>query len=286
MRTKAIVAGVDGSSWSASALGWAADEARLRGAPLTVLHAFEWPVMGVPLGGAPAGYDPREVARRMLLDSAAYARSRAPGVPVTSRMDVGSATPRLLAAARDAAMVVVGSRGLGGFSGLLAGSVSVQVAEHADGPVVVVRGHARADGPILLGVDATAAESATGWAFDEAARRGTGVLAVRAWPPGPGAAPDLADPDEETVAERLYRQLDDWRQKYPDVPLERADERGHPGDVISRLSAGAQLAVVGARGRGGFRGLLLGSTSQAVLRHAYCPTAVVRDVPDGEVVAG
>lgn len=286
MRTKPIVVGVDGSGWSESALGWAADEARRRRLPLIVLHAFEWPVMGVPLSGVPAGYDPREVARRMLLESAARARSRAAGLEVTSRMDVGAAAPRLLAAARGAAMLVVGSRGLGGFSGLLAGSVSLHLAEHAPCPVVVVRadGPARIDGPIVLGVDGPAADPAAAWAFDEAARRGATLLAVHAWPAGTGGAPDLADPDEEETAARVYEQLGGWQRKYPEVPLERVDARGHPAALLAEQGVGAQLTVVGARGRGGFRGLLLGSTSQALLRHAYSPVAVVRDAAPDESV--
>jgi len=279
MNHQPIVVGVDGSSWSEAALEWAMVEARRRTAPVVVLHAFEWPMMGVPLSGVPSGYDPRQAARVMLLGATERARTRAPGVEVTSRLENGPPARLLLAESRRAGLLVLGSRGLGGFAGLLAGSVATTVAEHASCPVVVVRGDGayRTDGPVLAGVDGPAADAAIGWAFDAAALYSVPLLAVHAWPPGPARVPDLSDPDEEEAAIRTYEQIGRWQQKYPRVRLDQLDVRGHPGAVLAEQSVGAQLAVVGARGRGGFARLLLGSTSQALLRHAHCPVVVVRE---------
>ncbi|BCJ33405.1 universal stress protein [Actinocatenispora thailandica] len=279
MRNAPIVVGVDGSSWSEAALDWAAAEAVRRDTALSVLYAFEWPIMGIPFSGVPAGYDPRQQARQMVLRMADRAREQAGSVQVTSRLDNGPAARRLLLAAEQASLVVVGSRGLGGFSGLLAGSVSMQLAEHCSRPVVVVPsgdgGHA--DGPIVLGVDGPASDPAIGWAFEEAAAHRAPLVAVRVWPERPAHAPDLADPDEEDAAVASYEQLERWHQKYPKVTLEVRDLRGHPAALLVEQSSTARLAVVGARGRGGFSGLLLGSVSQGLLRHTHCPVAVVRN---------
>ncbi|BCJ34044.1 universal stress protein [Actinocatenispora thailandica] len=274
-----IVVGVDGSSWSEAALDWAAAEAVRRDTTLTVLYAFEWPIMGVPFSAIPTGYDPRQPARRLVLRMADRARALVPSLQVTSRLENGPPVRRLLSAADRASLVVVGSRGLGGFSGLVVGSVSLQVAEHCDRPVVVVRGDgpARTDGPVVVGVDGPAGDPAIGWAFEEAAARRTGLVAVRVWPTGPTPAPDPGDPAERDVAAASHEQLERWHQKYPQVPLEMRDLRGHAAALLAEQSAAAQLVVVGARGRGGFAGLLLGSVSQGVLRQARCPVAVVRD---------
>lgn len=276
----AIVVGADGSGWSEAALDWAADEASRLRASVLVVHAFQWPVMGVPLTGVPARYDPRETARRMVAE--AVARVRSAGVPVEGKVESGAPAACLLAAGRGAAAIVVGNRGLGGFTGLLAGSVSVQLAEHAPCPVVVVRPNAAipADAPVVLGVDPPGSDRAACWAFAEAARRDVPLIAVHAWPVAVGAPPDLGDPDEESEAERIYEMLRRWHKEFPAVRLDGYDARGHPAAVLIDRAADAQLAVVGARGRGGFRGLLLGSTSQALVRHAPCPVAVVPDTSD------
>jgi nucleotide-binding universal stress UspA family protein len=279
MGSAPIVVGIDGSSWSKAALEWAAEEAACRGADLTVLSAFEWPIMGIPFSEVPAGYDPRRQAREMLLRMAAHARAVDGSLRVTSRLENGAPVRRLLAAAQQASMIVVGTRGLGGFSGLLVGSVSRQLAEHCDRPVVVVRpdGVADSDGPVVVGVDGPASDPALGWAFEHAAARGVPLVAVRVWTAGPEPAPDLADAREEEAAVASYEQFERWCQKYPQVVSEIRDRRGHPVAVLAEESRTAQLLVVGARGRGGFAGLLLGSVSQGVLGHARSPVAVVRN---------
>jgi len=274
-----IVVGIDGSSFGEAALSWAAGEAALRSAPLVLVYAFQWPLMGHPISNIETVDTEPELARQMLLDHACTARELAPRIEVGSRMIFGSPARTLLEMGRGAEMVVVGSRGLGGFAGLLAGSVSLQVAEHSDSPAVVVRASGTPGGPILVGLDGHLSEAALGWAFDEAARHGATLLAVHAWaePDGhDGPAPDLDDPVEADASERLFDVLARWRHKYPMVPVTEEHTRGHPVPVLLERAATARLMVVGSRGRGGFAGLLLGSTSQGVLRHAPCPVAVIR----------
>jgi nucleotide-binding universal stress UspA family protein len=190
----------------------------------------------------------------------------------------------LLAEARDAVLLVLGNRGLGGFAGLLLGSAAVQVSAHADCPVLVVRGEPRADGPVVVGVDGSElSDLAVGFAVEEAARRGTALVAVHAWlhpvPLGPGdVLPLVYDLDALAAEEErvLAEAVAGYAERYPEVPIRQQLVRGNPSRVLVDASAEAQLVVVGARGRGGLAGMLLGSVSHAVLHHARCPLAIVR----------
>ena len=139
-----IVVGVDGSEESKRALGWAADEARLRDARLVAVLAWTpavvapgpWPAIEVPMP------DPDELETGMTAAlSSAVDEVLGPerDIEVEQRVVRGSAAPMLVEAARDAELLVVGSRGHGGFAGLLLGSVSQQCAHHASCPVVIVR---------------------------------------------------------------------------------------------------------------------------------------------------
>ncbi|HEY8546966.1 MAG TPA: universal stress protein, partial [Acidimicrobiales bacterium] len=132
-----VVVGVDGSPVAQRALRWAIDEARARGARLDVVHAWSAPVVGGPF--AIVAFEPTlaEQAANEIVDRALAAEDTT-GVDVQRGVTCGAAAPALLAAAQGAGLVVVGSRGRGGFQRLLLGSVSQQVAQHAPGPVVVV----------------------------------------------------------------------------------------------------------------------------------------------------
>ncbi len=282
-----VVVGVDGSEVALHAVRAAAREAADRHRPLRVVHAFIWPLMGVPLGpapGAPAGGGLRNQAEQCVAEAVAEAGKAAPDVAVSGTVVDGAAAAVLLAESRDAALVVLGSRGLGGFAGLLIGSVAVQVSSRADCPVLVVRGEPRADGPVVVGVDGSElSQEAVGFAFEEAARRGTELVAVHAWlyptPAGPGdILPLVYDLDafrqeeERTLAESVAG----WSERYPEVPVRQRLVRGSPARALVEESRTAQLVVVGARGRGALSGLLLGSVSHAVLHHAHSPLAIVR----------
>ena len=178
-----ILAGYDGSPGSEQALTWAAREARGREAVLTVCQAW---ALGYP--AAPTEVAAFESARRngeqTLAQGVRRARAVMGSLEVRPLLAAGPAATVLCERSGDAEMVVVGSRGHGGLAGLLLGSVSWQVAAHARGPVVVLRGHWRpaagyVPGPVVVGVDGTAASAAAaGFAADEAALRGTALLAV------------------------------------------------------------------------------------------------------------
>lgn len=289
-----VVVGVDGSPSSLEAVAVAAREARLRGCGLKVVHAFFWPAVHAPLGpwsAASAEEALREVAGRVVTEAVEHARSVAPDVEVGDSVVAGGPLTVLEAQSRTAALVVVGSRGLGGFAGVMLGSTAVHLAAHGRCPVLVVRDRADVTGPVLLGVDGSpAAEAAVEFAFAEAALRGTGVEALHAWTPWNVPVPPSPDPSEPyarapgALADGERRLLAEAvagrRERYPDVPVVETVVRGGAREALIGASAKAGLLVVGARGRGGFTGLLLGSVSQAVLHHAHCPVTVVRGSGD------
>ncbi|MET8234592.1 universal stress protein [Micromonospora sp. NPDC005298] len=284
-----VVVAVDGSTSALEAVRVAAREAVTRGRPLRVVHAFIWALYGVsmePAPGAPTDSGFRRQAEQLVADAVAEAGKVAPDLAVTSAVVDGAPTPVLLAEARDAALLVLGSRGLGGFGGLLIGSVAVQVSARAGCPVLVVKGEARADGPVVVGVDGSALSTeALGFAFEEASLRGTGLVAVHAWiiPVAPSDLLPIGYDVDALVAEEereLAEAVAGWSQRYPDVPVRRHVAYGAPARMLVQESAAAQLTVVGARGRGALAGMLLGSVSHAVLHHAHSPVVIVRNRED------
>lgn len=282
-----IVVGVDGSQSGLDAVRVAVQMGSERHRPVRVVHAFIWPLMHVPLGpavSAPAEGGLRHDAERIVGTAVDLAHLVNPNVETVGAVVEGAASPVLLHEARDAALVVVGDRGLGGFTGLLVGSVAVQLAAHAPCPVLVVRGAEQPGGPVVVGVDGSGhSDLAVGFAFEEAAFRGVPLHAVHAWTHPVASEPgDMLPPvyDVDDVGNEEARLLSEavagWCDRYPEVKVRKTVVRGRASRVIVEESAHAQLLVVGARGRGGFTGLVLGSVSQAALHHARCPVAVVR----------
>jgi nucleotide-binding universal stress UspA family protein len=148
----------------------------------------------------------------------------------------------------------------------------------------VVHGPGAAAGPVVVGLDgSTASEQALQYAFQAAARAGAALWAVHGWddlgvlhsPIAPAEA--LPVNEIEAAAHRmLAEQLVSWQEKYPDIIVERQVIHQQPAAALIELGDRARMIVVGSRGRGGFARLLLGSVSQAVVRHATCPVAVCR----------
>ncbi len=285
MDTTEVVVGFDRSAPSLTALHWAAAEAGRRGVPLRVVLAYHWRFPGAErMAGEDFAETVHQQARTIVAEAVVRARKVTPGLDAHGSTVEGQAAAALLEAAGQAALTVVGHRGRGGFASLLLGSVGLQVATHADGPVVVVRGRAdAANGPVLVGVDGSPqAAIAAGVAFEEAAARHCAVLAARAHPDltAPWAIEPPAGHDAAAEADRLRteltQQLAGLRSRYPQVPVEYQVRQGQAADVLTYLSLQAQLVVVGTRSHGGFAGLLLGSVAQQLLQHSDCPVLIAR----------
>lgn len=278
----AVVVGVDGSDAAADAVRWAAREAAHRHADLLVVHAFD--VAGLYADGAVAPLlddvedRMRAEADEVLGAARTVAGEAAPGVAVTAREDRGAPAAVLVEESRSASLLVLGSTGRGTV-GTALGSVTLTVASHAECPVVVVRGTRRDDGDVLVGVDGgPLSDTALAHAFAAASAHDAGLTALYAWHDGTspalraaGAFDRLRDDEERALAERLAG----WSQRYPDVGVERVIERSAPASALVEHSRRSRLVVVATRGRGGFRGLLLGSTGLSLVQAADCPVMLV-----------
>jgi nucleotide-binding universal stress UspA family protein len=298
-----VVVGIDGSPSASRAAVWAAREAVLLRRPLTLVYAYEWPADEGP-GRTAFRANPiyREAflgyARERIGWATERVRNAVPEVHLTAELVVGRPVTVLTERSAQAALVVLGSRGFGGVSGLLLGSVAIGLVSHAHCPVVIVREDERhpenevsieAGAPVVVGIDGSPmSEAALAYAFGSASVHGAPLVAVHAWRLDaedsrlvPYINLDTVCEEEEALA---AEQLAGWADKYPDVPVRRMVVNDRPSRALLQQSSGARLLVVGARGRGGMAGLLLGSTSQALIHRAACPVAVVR--PPADTIQG
>lgn len=291
-----IVVGVDGSDPALCALDWAAAEARRRQVPLNIVTSYTIPVFAA--SSMDAGYATlddqviRDGAQEVL--DAARDRVGDIGVDVRLRIESGDPAGVLMELSEQADLVVVGTRGRGGFVGRLLGSVSSALPAHAKCPTVVVPlcVSQRASGDpairdvVVVGVDGSdRARRAVLVAAEQASARGIPLRVVCALPPVSGSLAWMpATVDQEALTIDVRRQLSVGKRwlasHFPDLVIETDVIDGSPIEVLIEESAKATLMVTGSRGRGGFAGMLLGSTSQGVLHHSKGPVLVVPDSPD------
>ena len=286
--TRPITAGVDGSEESIAALAWAGREAVRRGLPLRVVHA--WRFQRHEAFDVGDRDTQGQWVRDAVSEAARTVTERHPGLAVTTDVVEEGAVDALVAAAADAELLVLGSRGHGRVVGFPVGSVGQQVIAEAPRPVVLVRAGdepaAEAAGrEIVVGQHGDPEDSAAalGFAFETAAARGATVRAVRAWtlPPvfaySPGSLKllDEAGGMEPYETKALTGALKPWRERFPDVPVVEHVEMGSAGQVLLSAAGQAQLVVVGRRARRTAVGTRIGSVAYGVLHHAGCPVAVV-----------
>ncbi|QDQ97365.1 universal stress protein [Tomitella fengzijianii] len=286
---KPVIVGTDGSDHARLAVRWAAHHAHLHGAPLLIVTAVSAPVAYGMGGNLPQEFFTalEEDGARILREATAEAHDVASGLEVESVVKLEATGPALLALSERGRTIVVGTRGLSGLASAFMGSISSLVARHAACPVVVVRSEddqapAPVSGPVVVGVDGSEnSAKAVATAVREASARGATLVAVHAWSDVPLSTMDpIAQVrglfDEAAVADAvLSEQLAGYSDDNPDLNIEHVVVLDRPDTAILDHAEGAQLVVVGSRGRGGFAGLMLGSTSIKVLRSARCPVMVV-----------
>ncbi|WP_372404529.1 universal stress protein [Streptomyces luteireticuli] len=292
--TGRVVVGFDGSDPALRALDQAAEEALRRDAALEVVCGWPWGLRAPGTGADPRGKRQRPGEMRgadegqMLYDAgravtdAAVERiaSRHPGLRTEPHLTTEPAARALLRAGRDAAVTVVGTRGHGGFAGLLLGSVGLRVAAHCSGPLLVVRGGtAGTRGVVLVGLASEADTDAVRFGFQEARRRGAALRVLHAWqypavPPGAGPWEDtgLQHTREAAVPAFATAVL---REEYPDVEVRTEAVYEGAGRALVEASAEADVVVLAAHRPRHPLGLQLGPVTHAVLHHAHCPVTLI-----------
>ncbi|MFG2030747.1 universal stress protein [Streptomyces sp. NPDC048825] len=286
-----VVVGTDGSAGAARAVRWAAQEAALRHQPLHIVCAVDLDL--AERLSADTARRVREAARSLLAEAAAAASSRAPGLAVSTEVGREPAADSLLRAAAVTApqkpgvttaeaTMVVGSRGLGGFSTLLLGSVGLTVAGQAKCPVVVVRGTEQpSSGAVVVGVRDEGDLEAVRFAGETARRHNASLRLLSTWTylqyvASMAPMADVVRVAVEAEAAASTRMLGSVREEFPDLKVtEEVVRVPSPAGELVAASLRADLVVVGARRTAHHVGRGLGRVTHAVLQHAHCPVAVV-----------
>jgi nucleotide-binding universal stress UspA family protein len=296
VQTHRIVVGIDGSEGARRALEWAAAQARLTGSVLDIVTAS---------GESHALADPhvnRETEQKDIDEASVQARTVAPGATIATRVFDGAPAPVLIEESEGADLLVVGTRGRGGFASLVLGSVSRRCVHQAHCPVVVVSAtesdQLAAQGPsrnteaattaaaeqphrIVVGVDgAPSSIAAAEWAATQAELSGATLEALMTWewPATYGWAPGATEYDPRYDCEVMVEDaLNPIRDRHPSIRIEAIVEEGHPAQHLLEAADGADLLVVGCHGEGELAGMLLGSVTEHCVAHARCPVVVVRD---------
>jgi nucleotide-binding universal stress UspA family protein len=280
---KELVVGLDGSDHSRMALRWAAAVSEAAKVPIRAVQAWSHPRSAVlPVGpdAVPASEMDEQARQDIAAITADVLGSSAASAAVTADVRTGPPAGAILQAVVPDSVLVLGSRGRGGFAGLLLGSVSQECVEYAPCPVVVVRTDRSlaSDDVILVGKDGSpGAQGALEWAHTLAAATGADLHAVHAWQPTMSERPPR-------VGERLRSEaasaVEGWTQPVSD-DIETQEREGDPRDVLvttaQRLDPA--LVVVGRRGAGGLRSMLLGSTANHLVRHSSTNVAVIPGPP-------
>ncbi|MBD3002556.1 MULTISPECIES: universal stress protein [unclassified Streptomyces] len=289
-----VTVGLDGSPESLAAADWAACEAQRRELPLRLVHALDWHSFTyAPLTGVESL---TRWAERLPSDTAARLRRGHPGLRVVHEQVAREPVPSLLAAAENAELLVLGSRGLSRVTGLLVGSVALSVVARAEPPVVLVRtGGADRGGDrrtraaatasprlarrdVVLGLDLRRpAAPVLDFAFDAAARRAATLRVIHGWSPSSASGcPALFGTGQSAqIASELTDVLRPWQAKFPGVEVSEQAVVGSPAGHLVDASAHAVLMVVGRFTHGPRPGPSVGPVTHSVLHHSSAPVAVI-----------
>ncbi|MEV8312269.1 universal stress protein [Streptomyces flavidovirens] len=281
-----VIVGVDQGPGHDDLVRFAAREAALRQRPLSIAHAFELPLPGGSVSDQEESHSAAKASAQLVEHYERLAREEVPSLSVGGELIMGHAAAGLIERSADAELIVIGRRGSGGFPRLPLGSVSWQVATHADCPVVVVRPADPAERPdnrVVVGVDTDDASlQALDLAYLEADLRGARLDVVHcafdiATSPTGAITTVPVDPAVVRSGQREFfdGELRRRRDRHPDVEVNLRMDHASPAPLLVEASTGACLLVVGSHRRTGVRRFLLGSVSAEVLHTAHCPVAVV-----------
>ncbi|MER6977836.1 universal stress protein [Streptomyces carpinensis] len=277
-----VLVGIDDTSHSRLALNWAAAEAQVNGMALRIVHSVgPGPEIGYDETGAGLTEQVFQAATGMLEDCRALVGADHPNLPVDTALVHGNPAEAILDSAEDADIVVLGTRGRGGFAELLLGSVSLKVAAHADRPVVVTRGDTEraTGGDIVAGIRDDRDEPAVRFALAQADRRRATVRLVHAWTPLRHAGLVVPQVDDVDREQREHAQLLNRAARvagdFPQVHVATELAVGSPASALVEASRRAGLVVLPRHPAEGGLGLPLGTVTHAVLHHAACPVAIV-----------
>jgi nucleotide-binding universal stress UspA family protein len=292
------VVGIDGSEAAAHALDWATGHALGRTSRLQLVTSWQAPISGSTIEGVPAGSSSLDrdllvKGAQRLVDVAADGVAHLDGISINPIVAHGGPSAVLLDAADDAALLVVGSRGRGGFKRLLLGSTSTQCATHASGPTAIVPRAASTESAtdIVVGIDGSDNSiAALVWAL-AFAQPGTRVEALSVWDISPIAvgADQFFFPEATDLAEERFHHLVDnvvaehtdgsAPDTAGDVTIERTFVTGVPRRILAERSLSTDLMVLGARGHGAIGSALMGSVSTWTLHHTETTTVIVPAPP-------
>jgi nucleotide-binding universal stress UspA family protein len=291
-----IVVGYDGSESAGAAVDWAASEAERQGLPLTVLHVIDYTrVVPGPIRPQAWPEPTDEMIGQIADDGVARAQKHAVTVEVVPATELGHPAPLLIEASRQARLVVLGTRGHGPVAAAIVGSTAFAVSGQAHCPVVIVRGDSShlpgPHRPVVVGVDdSPGADAALRHAAQVAAETHAPLIILSAHQPPPlliwtRVVLSTAETQEYRELDSLLRTSADTvtaaaagtaQELYPQLQISQQARQGSAAALIANADHRAGLLVVGARGRGGFAGLHLGSVGHRLIHSAGCPVAVVR----------
>ncbi|MCX4238726.1 universal stress protein [Streptomyces sp. NPDC020707] len=296
-----VTAGVDGSVESLATAHWAAREAVRRGAPLRLVHAWQWHPR--PPASVPMGNSEHEWAQATLNQVVGSVRAAHPDLHIDSRLVSDSPVGALLASPDETELLVLGSRGLGGLAGFMVGSVSQRVVARSVRPVVLVRAgraaadehsttpggkepspqtHGTSNRDVVLGLDVRhPCDELIEFGFEAARLQGAALRVVHAFSVPSADGADLhavtgAGAEVLAAQERaVVAALRPWCAKYPEISVTETVSEGRPAAALAHASSEARLVVVGRKIRASHLGTHIGPVAHAVLHHANCPVAVV-----------
>jgi nucleotide-binding universal stress UspA family protein len=292
----AVVVGVDFSPEATAAVALGAFEAEIRRVPLVLVSAIDPSQTPSTVLAYTASELVADAERELDTMANALAKDH-PSLEIHRRVARAAPTQALLEASAQSSLVVLCSRGRGGFTQLLLGSVAWRVTSRARGPVVLVRPGAELPsefrtGPVLVGVDGSKRSSAAiDFALREASLRGTTLVAVQAWGlpylEGLNTGRDWSTESaawqremSEDADRELSESLAGTASEFPDVVVDRVVLRGlNVPDTLLKVGRerGAALVVVGAGGHRSVAELALGAVGVQLSHHADRPVAVVHE---------